>query len=60
MSTVAQLMREWRLATGFSTSEAGAFLGLSSRTIENIEQGRNRANDTLTIIALKKLLSDAK
>ena len=52
-------MREWRRTAGLSTTEAGARLGLSRRTIEGIEQGR-REGDELARIALEKLLEDAK
>jgi len=58
--SVADLMRAWRNAAGLNTFEAGARIGLSARAIEDIEQGRRRANDELTRIALKKLLDDAK
>ena len=58
--TTAELMREWRARAVLTTADAGKRLGLSSRAIEDIEQGRRRANDELTRIALKKLISDAK
>jgi len=58
--SVADLMREWRKLAGLNTAGAGEHLGLSSRAIEDIEQGRRRADDELTRIALKKLISDAK
>lgn len=58
--TVAQLMKDWRAAAGLNTAAAGERLGLSSRAIEDIEQGRRRADDELTRIALKKLIDDAK
>ena len=60
MRTVAELMREWRRVAGLSTSAAGERLGLSSRAIEDIEQGRRRAGDELTKIALKHLIQAAK
>lgn len=53
-------MREWRTLAGLNTTEAGARLGLSGRAIEDIEQGRRRADDELTRIALKTLIDDAK
>lgn len=56
----ADLMREWRKLAGFNTAAAGERLGLSARAIEDIEQGRRRADDELTRIALKKLIDDAK
>lgn len=57
---VADLMRAWRRAAGLSTADAGARLGLSSRSIEDIEQGRRRVGDVLTRIALENLLASAK
>lgn len=58
--TNATLMRRWRTIAGLTTTEAGARLNLSPRTIEDIEQGRRRAEDVLTEIALSKLIEDAK
>lgn len=58
--SVADLMREWRRIAGLSTADAGEQLGLSRRTIEDIELGRSRANDRLAEIALKKLIDGAK
>jgi transcriptional regulator with XRE-family HTH domain len=58
--TVADLMRQWRAAAGLSTTEAGDRLGLSPRTIEDIEQGRRRAEDHLSMIALNALLTEAR
>ena len=59
-TSVADLMREWRRLSGRSTAEAGARLGLSARAIEDIEQGRRRADDEMARIALKFLISRAK
>jgi transcriptional regulator with XRE-family HTH domain len=56
----ADLMRTWRAAAGLSTAQAGERLGLSPRTIEEIEQGRIRNGDALTRMGLKKLIEDAK
>jgi transcriptional regulator with XRE-family HTH domain len=56
--TVADLMKAWRAAAGLSTAAAGERLKLSARAIEDIEQGRRRADDELARIALKKLLDD--
>jgi transcriptional regulator with XRE-family HTH domain len=52
-------MRAWRAAAGLSTANAGERLGLSSRAIEDIEQGRRRAGDIMARIALEKLCTDA-
>ena len=60
LRTVAELMRAWRAAAGLSTTEAGTRIGLSRRAVEDIEQGRRRAGDVFTEIALKKLIDDAK
>lgn len=59
-ASVADLMREWRRVAGLNTAAAGERLGLSPRAIEDIEQGRRRADDELTRIALKKLIEGAK
>jgi predicted transcriptional regulator len=56
----ASAMKEWRRLLGLNTAKAGAKLGLSSRAIEDIEQGRRRSGDVLTTIALASLLADAK
>ena len=56
----ADLMREWRKLAGLNTARAGDRLNMSARAIEDIEQGRRRADDKLTEIALKKLIEDAK
>lgn len=58
--SVADLMREWRGLAGLNTAQAGERLGLSSRSIEDIEQGRRRAGDELTAIALEALIEDLK
>ena len=58
--TVADLMRQWRAVAGLSTTEAGSRLGLSPRTIEDIEQGRRRTGDQLSMIALSALLTEAR
>lgn len=58
--STAYLMREWRTITGLSASDAGARLGLSGRTIEDIEQGRSRAGDVLAQLGLQKLIEEAK
>jgi transcriptional regulator with XRE-family HTH domain len=55
-TSIADLMRAWRAAAGLSTAAAGERLGLSARTIEDIEQGRRRAGDRLTAIALEFLV----
>lgn len=60
VETVADLMREWRKIAGLNTAAAGERLGLSARAIEDIEQGRRRADDKLSLLGLKKLIEDAK
>lgn len=56
----ADLMREWRGLAGLNTASAGELLALSGRAIEDIEQGRRRADDELTRIALLSLIDAAK
>ena len=58
--SVADLMRTWRADAGLSTAEAGERVGLSRRTIEDIEQGRIRVDDELTRAGLKYFLENAK
>lgn len=58
--TVAELMREWRRIAGINTLTAGAELGLSSRSVEDIEQGRTRVDDVLTRRGLEALIAEAK
>jgi predicted transcriptional regulator len=57
--TVAELMRKWRRLLEINTTEAGRQLGLSPRSIEDIEQGRSRVGDELTRLALDALIHDA-
>lgn len=57
--SVAELMRKWRTLMDYNTDRAGEFFGLSGRAIEDIEQGRRRAGDRLTTIALQSLMQDA-
>jgi len=56
--TNAELMRAWRKLMGYNTAQAGEALDLSPRAIEDIEQGRRRADDALTHIALDALIND--
>ena len=58
--SVADLMREWRRLAGLNTTQAGEELGLSSRSIEDIEQGRTRANDVLTRHGLEALIAQER
>lgn len=57
--TNAELMRIWRKLADINTSEAGKVLGLSPRSIEDIEQGRSRVDDVLTRLGLDALIHDA-
>lgn len=57
--TVAHLMRKWRRLADINTAEAGKRLGLSPRSIEDIEQGRSRVGDVLTRLGLDALIHDA-
>ena len=60
MISIPDLMRTWRKLLGINTAAAGERLGLSGRTIEHIEQGRVRADDELTRIALQSLIADSE
>jgi predicted transcriptional regulator len=57
--TNAELMRLWRRLLEINTAEAGKHLGLSPRSIEDIEQGRSRVGDVLTRLGLDALIHDA-
>ena len=57
--TNAELMRTWRKLLEINTTQAGERLEMSSRAVEDIEQGRRRADDRLTRIALEALIYDA-
>jgi predicted transcriptional regulator len=57
--TNAELMRLWRRLADINAAEAGKRLGLSPRSIEDIEQGRSREGDVLTRLALDSLIHDA-
>lgn len=57
--TNADLMRLWRRLADINTTEAGKCLGLSPRSIEDIEQGRSRVDDVLTRLGLDALIHDA-
>ena len=59
-TSVADLMRLWRRTADINTAEAGRRLGMSARSIEDIEQGRRRAGDKLTEIALRTLIAEAR
>jgi DNA-binding XRE family transcriptional regulator len=54
---LAKLMRQWRQERGMSTGDAGDTLGLSPRTIENIEQGRGFNAARVLEIALLSLIT---
>lgn len=58
--TIAELMRQWRALASLNTAQAGDRLGISSRTVENIEQGRRRVGDVGLRIALEALIASAK
>jgi DNA-binding XRE family transcriptional regulator len=55
----ADLMKEWRRLMDYNTAKAGKFLGLSPRSVEDIEQGRTRVDDVLTREGLLALIHDA-
>lgn len=49
---LAEIVKKWRSAADLTTSRAGQILGLSGRTIENIEQGRGFGHSKLLILAI--------
>ena len=49
---LAEVMRAFRRRHGLTTAEAGAYFGLSARTIEGIEQGRGHSAGRLLELAL--------
>lgn len=51
----AERMRDFRNIFGLNTKAAGRVLGLSSRTIEDIEQGRRCVGDRVLELALKNI-----
>jgi predicted transcriptional regulator len=57
---ISDLMRQLRTMWGVNTKEAGERLGLSGRAVEDIEQGRRRADDEITRIALVSLIEIEK
>jgi len=57
--TNAELMRTWRRLMDYNTQRAGVALEMSPRAVEDIEQGRRRADDKLTRIALEALVHEA-
>ena len=57
---ISDLMHQLRTMWGVNTKEAGERLGLSGRAVEDIEQGRRRADDEITRIALVSLIEIEK
>jgi len=53
--TNAERMRDFRRRFDLNTEAAGRVLGLSSRAIEDIEQGRRRVDDRVLVLALKNI-----
>lgn len=53
--TNAARLREFRRRFDLNTEAAGRVLGLSSRAIEDIEQGRRRVGDRVLELALKNI-----
>lgn len=51
----ADRMRQFRQRFGLNTEAAGRVLGLTSRAIEDIEQGRRRDGDRVLMLALKNI-----
>lgn len=56
---LASMMRAFRDKHSLNAQKAGEWLGLSSRTIEGIEQGRGHSAGRLLAIALASLTSQS-
>lgn len=52
---LSDAMKDFRQRHGLNTARAGRVLGISGRTVENIEQGRAFSHSRLLMIALEKL-----
>ena len=55
LTALADIVRQFRRDHGLNTKQAGAVLGLSARTIENIEQGRAFGHEHLLRLAIKNI-----
>ena len=55
MTALADIVRQFRRDHGLNTKQASAVLGISARTIENIEQGRAFSHDALLRLAIKNI-----
>ncbi len=56
--TNADRMKAFRKLHDLNTEAAGRVLGLTSRSIEDIEQGRRRADDRVLELAIKNIKED--
>ena len=59
-SELAAMVRLWRQSWALTTAEAGAWLGLSGRTVENIEQGRAFGTPRTVALAVSLLMRQKK
>jgi len=57
---LAAMMRQWRQSWALPTSEAGEWLGISGRTVENIEQGRAFGTPRTVALAISCLIRQKK
>ena len=55
MTALSDIVRRFRRDHGLNTKQAGAVLGISARTIENIEQGRAFGHEHLLRLAIKNI-----
>ena len=55
----ASLVRKARKRTGLNTTEFGALVGVSGRTIEGWEQGRRKPGKP-ALLLIKKIMEDVK
>ena len=57
---LAAMVRIWRQSWALTTVEAGQWLGLSGRTVENIEQGRAFGTPRTVALAVTCLMKQKK
>jgi DNA-binding XRE family transcriptional regulator len=57
---LAAMMRLFRERKSLTTAEAGEWLGVSGRTVENIEQGRAFGNPRTMALAISLLVTQKR
>lgn len=57
---LATMLRLWRQSWALNTAEAGEWLGISGRTVENIEQGRAFGTPRTVALAIACLMLQKK